>query len=252
MDEEIHKGDEVYYKGSTGGQKMRVRRISDVPTAGQIADVEYDDPDYGHCESAFRLCDLVKIMPKPKPEMTLLGHATEVLNVLREHCGETGGNEGAADTLRRLIKERDEALEALEELRHQVRKECDQLVEAVKVSNAEFKELRDLLGPHRKPGEAWALTLRQVLQDRNLYREAMHARTEELEAWRPKGGITVRPGDVVTLRSFGPDMTVIDTYTDGEKNWNVDVVWFDGGVARKFTFPAISLRESEKEADHEQ
>lgn len=35
--------------------------------------------------------------------------ATELVTILQDHCGERGDNEGAADTLRRIIRERNEA-----------------------------------------------------------------------------------------------------------------------------------------------
>lgn len=46
------------------------------------------------------------------PEATV-----QLVHVLQEHCGERGDNEGAVETLRRIIKEREEALDAINVLR---------------------------------------------------------------------------------------------------------------------------------------
>jgi uncharacterized protein YodC (DUF2158 family) len=43
-------------------------------------------------------------------------------------------------------------------------------------------------------------------------------------------------GDIVTLRSGGPFMTVQSVY-EGE----VTCVWFDGGIVRNWTFPESLL-----------
>lgn len=47
-------------------------------------------------------------MRKRKPTLE-----SELLAILIKHCGERGDNEGAAETLKRIIKERDGALGCL-------------------------------------------------------------------------------------------------------------------------------------------
>jgi len=42
----------------------------------------------------------------------------DLLNILSEHCGERGDNEGAAETVKRLIRERDEAVALLRAIWH--------------------------------------------------------------------------------------------------------------------------------------
>ena len=37
----------------------------------------------------------------------------ELMNILRQHCGETNDNEGAVDTLKRLLREHDCPLKRL-------------------------------------------------------------------------------------------------------------------------------------------
>lgn len=46
------------------------------------------------------------------------------------------------------------------------------------------------------------------------------------------------PGDVVVLKSGGPDMTVKSVSGDPLM---VDVVWFDGSERHDETFPAVTL-----------
>jgi hypothetical protein len=54
-----------------------------------------------------------------KPSKRLLSDVTllnELLAVLIQHCGEKGDNEGAVDTLKRIIRERDNAVSLLDRL----------------------------------------------------------------------------------------------------------------------------------------
>jgi uncharacterized protein YodC (DUF2158 family) len=55
--------------------------------------------------------------------------------------------------------------------------------------------------------------------------------TQSQQAWTPQ------PGDVVRLKSGGPEMTVL-YLKDGDK---VKITWFDGRAPFEAIFPAISL-----------
>lgn len=48
----------------------------------------------------------------------------------------------------------------------------------------------------------------------------------------------IQPGDIVELKSGGPEMSVVATVGDG----TVVLAWFSGSLLRDATLPAVTVR----------